>query len=44
MVRRVLVLLVVTIMLFTSTSLLGCEPVAAPLGSAQNPVKMYFVP
>ena len=42
--KRVLALFVVAVMLFTSAALSGCEPVVAPLGSADNPVKMYFVP
>ncbi len=44
MAKKVLALLVVAIMVLTSVSLAGCEPVPAALGSEENPIKLYFVP
>ena len=42
--RRTVVLLLVLSTLLACLVLSGCKPVQAPLGSAQNPIKLYFVP
>ena len=42
--RRAFVPLLALAMLLTSLVLSSCKPISAPLGSPQNPIKLYFVP
>ena len=44
MFRRVSVVLLVIILLVASLSLSGCKIIKPKLGTAKNPIKMYFVP
>jgi len=44
MARKILTLLVIAMLALTTLTAGGCVQPAAPLGSAENPVKLYFVP
>ena len=44
MFRKTWGLLLVLVLLVTSMSLGGCKPKKAELGTAENPIKLYFVP